>query len=59
MCAIQLTINSVKASIQVQNILANQGYQTHGWDVDWAPENWGIPMPANSLTEPFPFGLCG
>lgn len=43
--------NSVKASIEVQNILANQGYQTHGWDVDWAPENWGIPMPANSLTE--------
>ncbi|ENU6108963.1 chitin oligosaccharide deacetylase [Vibrio cholerae] len=47
--------NSVKASIQVQNILANQGYQTHGWDVDWAPENWGIPMPANSLTEAVPF----
>ncbi|EPP5330104.1 carbohydrate-binding protein [Vibrio alginolyticus] len=43
--------NSVKAAIEVQNILANNGYQTHGWDVDWAPENWGIEMPANSLTE--------
>ena len=43
--------NSVKASIQVQDILTNKGYQTHGWDLDWAPENWGIPMPANSLTE--------
>ncbi|HAS8536742.1 TPA: chitin oligosaccharide deacetylase [Vibrio vulnificus] len=47
--------NSVKASIEVQNILANKGYQTHGWDVDWAPENWGIAMPANSLTEAVPF----
>ncbi|HHX8394710.1 TPA: carbohydrate-binding protein [Vibrio alginolyticus] len=43
--------NSVKAAIEAQNILANNGYQTHGWDVDWAPENWGIEMPANSLTE--------
>ncbi|EPA1955332.1 carbohydrate-binding protein [Vibrio alginolyticus] len=43
--------NSVKAAIEVQNILANNGYQTHGWDVDWAPENLGIEMPANSLTE--------
>ncbi|EVT82198.1 polysaccharide deacetylase family protein, partial [Vibrio parahaemolyticus] len=47
--------NSVKAAIAVQNILANNGYQTHGWDVDWAPENWGIAMPANSLTEAEPF----
>jgi len=43
--------NSVKVSIQVQDMLTNKGYQTHGWDLDWAPENWGIPMPANSLTE--------
>lgn len=50
-CDLDNPSNSVKASIEVQNILANKGYQTHGWDVDWAPENWGIPMPANSLTE--------
>lgn len=43
--------DSVKASIQVADILTNKNYQIHGWDVDWAPENWGIPMPANSLTE--------
>ena len=42
---------SVRTSIEVQNILTNKGYQSHGWDVDWAPENWGIAMPANSLTE--------
>ncbi|MEH0804089.1 polysaccharide deacetylase family protein [Vibrio alginolyticus] len=50
--------NSVKAAIEVQNILANNGYQTHGWDVDWAPENWGIEMPANSLTEAEAFLGC-
>ncbi|MDX1301689.1 carbohydrate-binding protein [Photobacterium sp.] len=43
--------NSVKASLEVAEILANKNYQFHGWDVDWAPENWGIAMPANSLTE--------
>jgi chitin disaccharide deacetylase len=43
--------NSVKSSIKLQNILANKGYQTFGWDLDWAPENWGIAMPANSMTD--------
>ncbi|MGR5148389.1 carbohydrate-binding protein [Photobacterium alginatilyticum] len=43
--------NSVKAGIAATNILTNKNYQIHGWDLDWAPENWGISMPANSLTE--------
>jgi len=43
--------NSSAAGIEVSNILADQNYIIHGWDVDWAPENWGIPFPANSLTE--------
>ncbi|MGR5065389.1 carbohydrate-binding protein [Photobacterium sp. DNB22_13_2] len=43
--------NSVRSSISVADILANKNYLFHGWDVDWAPENWGIDMPANSLTE--------
>ncbi|WP_041393873.1 carbohydrate-binding protein [Photobacterium profundum] len=43
--------NSVKASIKVADILNNKNYIMHGWDVDWAPENWGIANPANSLTE--------
>ncbi|MGF1725243.1 polysaccharide deacetylase family protein [Photobacterium nomapromontoriensis] len=50
-CNTENPSNSVKSSIAVQDILANNGYQTHGWDLDWAPENWGIAMPANSLTE--------
>lgn len=50
-CDINNPSNSVKNSIAVQNILANDGYKMHGWDLDWAPENWGISMPANSLTE--------
>ncbi|MBT1064534.1 polysaccharide deacetylase family protein [Bowmanella sp. Y26] len=36
----------------VSDLLADQRYVIHGWDVDWAPENWGIPFPAESLTEP-------
>ena len=43
--------NSSAAGIAVSNLLANSNYLIHGWDVDWAPENWGIPFPANSLTE--------
>ena len=43
--------NSVRTSIQVAEILTDKNYRLHGWDVDWAPENWGIAMPANSLTE--------
>ena len=50
-CDINNPSNSVKASIRVAEILANKNYLFHGWDVDWAPENWGIAMPANSLTE--------
>ncbi|WP_028772756.1 carbohydrate-binding protein [Shewanella waksmanii] len=43
--------NSSAAAIEVSNILANKDYLIHGWDLDWAPENWGIAFPANSLTE--------
>lgn len=43
--------NSSLAGIEVSNILADQNYVLHGWDLDWAPENWGIAFPANSLTE--------
>ncbi|MDO6427216.1 polysaccharide deacetylase family protein [Thalassotalea sp. 1_MG-2023] len=43
--------NSSVAGIEVSNILSDQNYILHGWDLDWAPENWGIPFPANSLTE--------
>ena len=50
-CNIDNPSNSVKASIRVAEILANKNYLFHGWDLDWAPENWGIAMPANSLTE--------
>ncbi len=38
--------------IEVSSLLADEGYVIHGWDVDWAPENWGIKFPAESLTEP-------
>ena len=54
-CDPQSPSNSVQSSIRVSEILANQNYLFHGWDVDWAPENWGIAMPANSLTEAEPF----
>ncbi|GLX77762.1 dehydrogenase [Thalassotalea insulae] len=50
-CDPQDPSNSSLAGIEVSNILADQDYIIHGWDVDWAPENWGIPFPANSLTE--------
>ncbi|GHF79732.1 carbohydrate-binding protein [Thalassotalea marina] len=38
--------------IEVSSLLADKGYVIHGWDLDWAPENWGIQFPAESLTEP-------
>ena len=43
--------SSSAAGVEVANILADNDYLIHGWDLDWAPENWGIPFPANSLTE--------
>lgn len=50
-CNIDNPSNSVKTAIAIANVLADKNYRLHGWDLDWAPENWGIPMPANSLTE--------
>ncbi|WP_428434331.1 carbohydrate-binding protein [Photobacterium profundum] len=50
-CDPQNPSQSVQSSMKVADILTGKNYQLHGWDVDWAPENWGIPMPANSLTE--------
>ncbi|MBU2894092.1 polysaccharide deacetylase family protein [Colwellia sp. D2M02] len=50
-CDPQNPSNSSLAGIEVSNILADQNYILHGWDLDWAPENWGISFPANSLTE--------
>ena len=50
-CDVNNPSNSSKAGIEVSNILADKQYLIHGWDLDWAPENWGIAYPANSLTE--------
>lgn len=50
-CDAQNPSNSSAAAVQVSDILADSDYLLHGWDLDWAPENWGIAFPANSLTE--------
>ncbi|SEG63395.1 chitin disaccharide deacetylase [Vibrio hangzhouensis] len=47
--------NSANNAMVLSDMLTNDSYQLFGWDLDWAPENWGIAMPANSLTEPEAF----
>lgn len=40
---------SAQHAFKLADLLAEKGYQVFGWDIEWAPSNWGAEYPAETL----------